>query len=160
MGLYLDPPTQALIDLLARCREEEPQTEIRIQEMSVGEMVQALNHNRIDAGFTVHPDEPGEALHKEIAWRDRFAVALPRNHPLLSLPRIPLCEISRCPLLLFHPESCPGGYDLVRRRIFDTAPARIAEYVSCHEEMLMLAVAGVGSASGWSRRWLCIAIPT
>jgi DNA-binding transcriptional LysR family regulator len=139
-----DPLAQPpLIRLLARCREEEPQTAIRILEMSVGEMVEALNHDRIDAGFTVHP-EPGEALRKLAVWRDRLAVALPRNHPLLSLLRIPWHEISRCPVLLFHPEFCPGGYDLVHRWLFHipSSSPRIAEYVSSHEAMLMLAAAG------------------
>jgi DNA-binding transcriptional LysR family regulator len=140
-----------LIRLLARCREEEPQTGIRIQEMSADEMILALNHHRIDAGFTVHPEPagPGQGLHKEIAWRDRFAVALPGNHPLLSLERIPLREIVQCSVLLFHPESCPGGYDLVRRWLFPTASfPRVAGYVSGHEAMLMLAAAGVGVGVG------------
>ena len=138
-----------LIRLLARCREEEPQTEIRLLEMSVNEMAEALNRDRIDAGFTVHP-EPGEALRKEIAWRDRFAVALPGNHPLLSLKSIPRREIVRCPILLFHPESCPGGYDVIHRWLFNTASSfpRIAEYVASHETMLMLAAAGFGVGIG------------
>jgi DNA-binding transcriptional LysR family regulator len=138
----------SLIRLLARCREEEPLTPVRIVEMSVDEMVRALEDERIDAGFTVHP-EPNEALRKEIAWRDRFAIALPRNHPLLAHSRIPLREITRYPLLLFHPESCPGGYDLLRRWLFSTAPSpRIAEYVSGHDVMMMLAAAGYGIGVG------------
>jgi DNA-binding transcriptional LysR family regulator len=136
------------IRLLARCREEEPHTEIRILEMRAGEMVEALREGQIDAGFTIHP-EPGEAL-REAVWRDRFAAALPRNHPLLSLPRIPLREISRYPLLLFHPESCHGGHEIIRRRLFDSPShsPRIAEYVSCQELMLMLAAAGHGIGVG------------
>jgi DNA-binding transcriptional LysR family regulator len=138
-----------LVQLLARCREEEPQTEIRILEMSVGEMAEALNHGRIDAGFTIHP-EPGEALAKEAVWWDRFALVIPRNHPLRSLSRIPLREAARYPLLLFHPESCPGGYDVIHRWLLSTtsSPPRIAEYVSGHEAMLMLAAAGYGIGIG------------
>jgi DNA-binding transcriptional LysR family regulator len=144
---HLAPPQ--LAGLLARCREEEPHTEIRILEMTVGEMVEALNHDQIDAGFTVHP-APVQALRKEVVWRDRFAVALPRNHPLLSFPKIPLHEITRFPLLLFHPESCSGGYDLIRRRFLDAALSSptIAEYVSGHEPMLLLAAAGYGIGVG------------
>jgi DNA-binding transcriptional LysR family regulator len=141
-----------LIRLLARCREEEPLTEIRIREMRVGEMIEALNHDEIDAGFTVSPEpaDPGQGLHQEIAWRDRFAVALPGNHSLLSLPAIPLREISRYPILLFHPESCPGGYELVHRWLFKlpSSSPKIAEYVSGHEAMLMLAAAGFGVGVG------------
>jgi DNA-binding transcriptional LysR family regulator len=138
-----------LVRLLARCREEEPHTEIRIQEMTVGEMIEALNDDRIDAGFTLHP-EPIKALRKEAVWRDRFAIALPRNHPLLSFPKIPQDEVTHFPLLLFHPESCPGGYDLVRRRFLDVAASfpRVARYVSGHEAMLLFAAAGYGIGIG------------
>jgi DNA-binding transcriptional LysR family regulator len=137
-----------IIRLLARCREEDPLTQIRIVEMTVREMVKALNDDQIDAGFTMHP-EPGGELRKEVVWRDRFAVALPKNHPLLSLPKIPLREISQHPLLLFHPESCPGGHDLIRRWFFTHSSfPRIAEYVSGHEPMMMLAAAGYGIGVG------------
>ena len=138
--------------LLARCRKEEPHTEIRLLEMNVGEMVKALNHDRIDAGFTVHPEpaDLSKGLRKEVVWRDRLAAALPRNHPLLSLERIPLHEISRYPVLLFHPESCPRRQDIVHRWLFHTASSspRIAEYVSSHETMLMLTAAGYGVGVG------------
>jgi DNA-binding transcriptional LysR family regulator len=122
------------IRLLARCREEEPLTKIRILEMTVNEMIKAMSYDQIDAGFTIHP-EPGEGLRKEVVWRDRFAIAIPRNHPLLSLHKIPLREIARYPLLLFHPDSCPGGYDIIHRRLFDSALSSlmIGEYVSGHE---------------------------
>jgi DNA-binding transcriptional LysR family regulator len=58
-------------------------------------------------------------LRREAVWRDRFAVALPRSHPLLSLESIPRNEIVQCHVLLFHPESCPGSHDLIRRWLFN-----------------------------------------
>ena len=146
---FLQPP---LIRLLARCREEEPLTGIRIQEMNAGEMLDALNYGQIDAGFTLgrEPAGLGEGVRTEVVWRDRFAIALPRNHPLLSFSAIPLREVARHPLLLFHPESCPSGHDLIQRWLLDTAPSppRIAEYVSGHEAMMMLAAAGYGIGVG------------
>ncbi|MDR0439993.1 MAG: LysR family transcriptional regulator [Candidatus Accumulibacter sp.] len=137
-----------LIRLLARCREEEPLTEIKIHEMTVDEMAQALAHGWIDAGFTVHP-EPGEALRKFAVWQDRFAVTLPRNHPLLSLESIPRREIVRWPILLFHAESCPGGYDFVHQWLFKLPSSpKIAEGALSYEAMLMLAAAGYGIGVG------------
>jgi DNA-binding transcriptional LysR family regulator len=138
-----------LIRLLARYREEAPLTKIKIIEMTVNEMVMALNHDQIDAGFTIHP-EPGEELRKEVVWWDRFAVVIPRNHPLLSLAKISLREIARYPLLLFDPKLCSGGNDIIHRRLFDPAlpSPTIAEYVSGHESMMMLAAAGYGIGVG------------
>ncbi|MNF65634.1 HTH-type transcriptional regulator CynR [compost metagenome] len=51
-----------LTKLLARCREEEPLTEVKIVEMTVHEMVKALMHDQIDAGFTVHTELSAELV--------------------------------------------------------------------------------------------------
>lgn len=138
-----------LARLLARCREEEPLTAIRIIEMTVSEMVTALNHGQIDACFTLHAD-PGNGLHTNIIWLDRPAIAIPRNHPLLSLEKVPLLEVTRYPLVLYHPELCLGGYDVVHRWFRDAGlqPPPHAEYVSGHESMMLLVAAGYGVGVG------------
>lgn len=135
--------------LLARCREEEPLTEIRLVEMTVTEMMKALDHGQIDAGFTVHTDL-SSGLVKEVVWTDRPAIAIPRNHPLLSLDQIPLQEVARHPLILCHPELCSGGYDVICRWFCSSSlpSLTIAEYVSGHEPMMMLVAAGYGIGVG------------
>jgi len=135
--------------LLARCREEEPLTEIRLVEMTVTEMMKALHHDQIDAGFTVHTDL-ASGLVKEVVWTDRPAIAIPRNHPLLSLDKIPLQEVARHPLILCHPELCSGGYDVISRWFCNSSlpSPTIAEYVSGHEPMMMLVAAGYGIGVG------------
>lgn len=138
-----------LTRLLARCREEEPLTEVRIVEMTVKEMVKALGHDQIDAGFTVNT-ELSNGFVKEVVWTDRPAIAIPRNHPLLTLEKIPLQEVARHALILCHPELCSGGYDVIRRWFCQyTLPLpAIAEYVSGHEPMMMLVAAGYGIGVG------------
>ena len=138
-----------LTRLLARCREEEPLTEVRIVEMTVNEMVKALNHDQIDAGFTVHT-ELSSGIVKEAVWTDRPAIAIPRNHPLLALDKIPLHEVARHPLILCHPERCSGGHDVIRSWFCDPAlpSLNVAEYVSGHEPMMMLVAAGYGIGVG------------
>ncbi|MGP3790481.1 LysR family transcriptional regulator [Pseudomonas sp. B392_1p] len=140
-----------LTRLLARCREEEPLTEVKIVEMTVNEMVKALDHDEIDAGFTVHPERT-DGFVKEVVWTDRPAIAIPRNHPLLSLDKIPLEEVARHTLILCDPERCSGGYDLLRSWFCKYAlplPS-ISEYVSGHEPMMMLVAAGYGIGVGLS----------
>lgn len=138
-----------LTRLLARCREEEPLTEVKIVEMTVAEMVKALRHDQIDAGFTVHT-ELSNGFVKEVVWTDRPAIAIPRNHPLLALEKIPLQEVARHALILCHPELCSGGYDVIRRWFCEyTLPfPAVAEYVSGHEPMMMLVAAGYGIGVG------------
>ncbi|OWJ93224.1 LysR family transcriptional regulator [Pseudomonas sp. A46] len=149
IGLTDSLAQPSLAKLLARCREEEPLTEVKIVEMTVSEMVKALEHDQIDAGFTVHT-ELSTRLVKEVVWTDRPVIAIPRNHPLLSLEKIPLQEVSRHPLILCHPESCSGGYNVIRRwfREYALPMPSIAEYVSGHEPMMMLVAAGYGIGVG------------
>lgn len=138
-----------LAKLLARCREEEPLTEVKIVEMTVQDMVRALMHDQIDAGFTVHT-ERSAGLVKEVVWTDRPIIAIPRNHPLLCLDKISLQEVARHTLILCHPELCSGGYDVIQRWFYEaTLPFPTdAEYVSGHEPMMMLVAAGYGIGIG------------
>lgn len=149
IGLTDSLAQPSLTKLLARCREEEPLTEVKIVEMTVSEMVKALEHDQIDAGFTVHT-ELGKGLVKEAVWTDRPVIAVPRNHPLLSLEKIPLQEVTRHALILCHPELCSGGYNVISRWFCEhTLPLpSTVEYVSGHEPMMMLVAAGYGIGIG------------
>ncbi|MDH4564547.1 MULTISPECIES: LysR family transcriptional regulator [unclassified Pseudomonas] len=149
IGLTDSLAQPSLIKLLARCREEEPLTEVKIIEMTVSEMVKALEHDQIDAGFTMHT-ELSKGLVKEVVWTDRPVIAIPRNHPLLSLEKIPLQEVARHALILCHPVLCSGGYNVISRWFCErTLPLPSnAEYVSGHEPMMMLVAAGYGIGVG------------
>ncbi|HCE6397625.1 MULTISPECIES: LysR family transcriptional regulator [Pseudomonas] len=135
-----------LTRLLARCREEEPLTEVRVVEMTFSEMVKALGHDQIDAGFTTAHSELNGGFVKKVVWTDRPAIAIPRNHPLLSLEKIPLQEVARYALIFCHPERCSGGYNVIRRWFgeYGLPMPSIAEYVSGHELMMLLVAAGYG----------------
>lgn len=138
-----------LTQLLARCREEEPLTEIRISEMSVHDMLRALNYGQIDVGFTVDGDTSSGYM-KRIVWSERLVTAIPTHHPLLSFDKVPISEAVRYPVILGHPERCAGGHNIIRRLFADDSlPAPVvAAYVSGHEPMMMLVAAGYGIGIG------------
>lgn len=73
-----------MTELLAKCREEEPLTDIRVLEMTVGEMICALKFDQIDAGFTVHAGYQTENHITDVVWSDRLVFAVPARHPLLA----------------------------------------------------------------------------
>jgi len=54
IGLTDSLAQPTLTRLLARCREEEPRTKVRVMEMMVSKMTQALARNMINAGLTRH----------------------------------------------------------------------------------------------------------
>lgn len=103
-----------LAALLARCREEEPEVEIRLAETSLSQQIKDLRRDLFDAGFA-HSDEVGDGITAAPVWTDPLLVAVPARHPLLEYPRIPLDEVLRCPLVLCHPEACEGSWRQIRR---------------------------------------------
>nr|WP_301286306.1 LysR family transcriptional regulator [Serratia nevei] len=135
-----------IAELLARCRAEEPLTEVRVIEMTVDEMVQALRFDQVDAGFTVHSGYASENLVKDAVWTDRLVFAIPARHPLLIRDKVPLSEAIQYPMIICHPDRCSGGFDILSR-IFRNAGLEeplVAEYVSGHELMMMMVGAGYG----------------
>lgn len=128
--------------LLALCRQEEPEVEIRLFEVPLSQQIKGLQDDLYDVGFA-QSDEVGDGLVAKIVWSDALMVAVPARHPLLRHKRIPLEEVLRHPLVLCDPHICEGHarqVDRVLRRI-DMEPL-IAERVASFDLMMALVAAG------------------
>ncbi|TPG90345.1 LysR family transcriptional regulator [Pseudomonas caspiana] len=135
---------QRLTAILARCREEEPEVELRFFEVSLYQQLKGLREDLFDVGFARSKDV-GEGLTAQPVWQTPLTIAVPARHPLLALKHIPLHQVVNYPLVLFHPQTHAGLHqqiDLLLRQI--PSPARVAEQVSSHEVMLSLVAAGYG----------------
>jgi DNA-binding transcriptional LysR family regulator len=130
--------------LLAQCREEEPDVEIRLFEVTLAEQIKGLRGNLYDAGFAL-ASKPGEGIAVEAVWADPLVIAVPARHPLLANKRIALADLIRYPLILCHPEQCEGYYQQIEciLRTIHTAPI-IAELASTYDLMMALVAAGYG----------------
>lgn len=133
-----------LTTLLALCREEEPDVEIRLFEIPFAQQLKGLRSNLYDAGFTL-ADEVENGFVTTHAWSDPVVVAIPTRHPLLSYKRVTLEQAVNYPLVLCHPEACEGCSRQVERllRMVDKQPI-VAERVTTHELMMALVAAGYG----------------
>lgn len=129
--------------LLARCREEDPEIEIRLFEVPLDQQLKGLHDDLYDAGFTM-ADEVGDGLLAELAWEDELMVAVPARHPVLSYKQIPLEEVLRYPLVLGDPAICEGHARQVDRvlRRQDKAPL-IVQHVATFDVMMTLVSAGL-----------------
>lgn len=128
--------------LLALCRQEEPDVEIRLFEVPLSQQIKGLHSDLYDVGFG-QADEVGDGLVAEAAWTDPLMVAVPARHPLLTHKRIPLNEVLRYPLVLCDPQVCEGHarqIDRVLRRA-EQEPV-IAERVTSSDLMMALVSAG------------------
>ena len=140
----ITPPR--LTALLAQCREEEPQVDIRLFEVPLGQQLRGLHDDLYDVGFA-QSAEVGDGIVAEPAWSDPLVVAVPARHPLLAYQRIPLDEVLRHPLVACDPQSCEGHCHQIRRilRGADREPL-VVEQVSSHDLMLTLVAAGYALA--------------
>lgn len=132
--------------LLALCRQEEPQVEIRFFEVPLTQQVKGLHDDLYDVGFA-QSDEVGDGIIAIPAWSDPLMVAVPARHPLLAHKRIPLDELLRYPLVLCDPKVCEGHarhVDRVLRRA-DMEPLIAERVASCD---LMMALVSAGFALG------------
>ena len=128
--------------LLALCRQEEPDVEIRFFEVPLSQQIKGLHDDLYDVGFA-QSVEVGDGIVALPAWSDALMVAVPARHPLLVHKRIPLDELLRYPLVLCDPQVCEGHAKHVERvvRRADMEPL-IAERVATCDLMMALVSAG------------------
>jgi len=69
--------------LLALCRKEEPEVEIRFSEVPLSQQLKGLHDDLYDVGFA-QSDEVGDGIAAVPVWRDTLMVAVPARHPILT----------------------------------------------------------------------------
>ncbi|RDS85162.1 LysR family transcriptional regulator [Dyella monticola] len=133
-----------LAALLAQCRAEEPEVEIRLFQIPLAQQVKGLRSDLYDVGFAQSADV-GDGLLTEPVWHDPLVAAIPARHPLLTYKRVPLAEVLRYPLVLCHPQACEGcarQIESVLRKV-DVEPI-VADHASSPDMLLALVAAGYG----------------
>lgn len=131
-----------LPSLLALCRQEEPEVEIRLFEVPLSQQIKGLHDDLYDVGFA-QSDEVGDGIMATAVWSDPLMVAVPARHDLLKHKRIPLEELLRFPLVLGDPQACEGYVRQIERvlRRVDMEPL-VAERVVSFNLMMTLVSAG------------------
>ncbi|WP_444811006.1 LysR family transcriptional regulator [Stenotrophomonas sp. LC732] len=134
--------------LLALCRQEEPEVEIRLSEVPLSQQIKGLHDDFYDVGFA-QSDEVGDGIAAEAVWSDPLMVAVPARHDLLKYKRIPLEEVLRFPLVLCDPQVCEGHARQIERvlRRVDMEPLVAERVASCD---LMMALVSAGFALGFT----------
>lgn len=137
-------------ELLAQCREEEPDVRIRLYEVPLAQQILGLRTDLYDVGLA-HAAPEADGLASVPAWTDPLVLAIPARHPLLAHKRVPLAELLHYPLVLFHPKLAEGTHRQVERLLqaVDAEPA-VVERAASFELMMALVSAGygVGFANG------------
>ncbi|MFC4160756.1 LysR family transcriptional regulator [Chitinimonas lacunae] len=139
-------PADRLATVLANCRIDEPDVDIRLYEVPYSQQVKGLLSDLYDVGFSRSPgNEPG--LQSQPVWHDELVAALPARHPLLVHRHIPLTEALRYPLILCHPDTCEGHYQQIERLLKSVSTDQelhVAEHAASQSMMKALVSAGYG----------------
>lgn len=133
-----------LAAILARCRADYPDIEVRLSEVPLSTQLRGLRDETFDAGFSLSCDT-GKSIIAMPVWIDPLVIAIPSRHPLLAHKEVPLDELLRYPLIMCNPET-HAGYNLQIQRILRHADIEphIVEYVTSKDLMLTLVAAGYG----------------
>lgn len=136
------PPT-CFSALLALCRQEEPEIEIRLTEIPLSQQIKGLHEDIYDVGFA-QSDEAGDGIVAESIWHDPLMVVVPARHPLLAYKRVPIDEMLRYPLALCDPQACEGRARQIDRALRQSSlEPLIAERVASFDLMIALVSAGL-----------------
>ena len=129
--------------LLAQCREEDPEVEVRLFEVPLAQQIKGLHDDLYDAGFSM-ADDVGDGIVATSAWEDELMVAVPARHPVLSFRQVPLEEVLHYPLVLGDPAICEGHARQVERilRRHEQEPL-IVQHVSTFDLMMTQVSAGL-----------------
>ncbi|RPX18572.1 LysR family transcriptional regulator [Pseudomonas aeruginosa] len=128
--------------LLAMCRQEEPEVDIRLSQVPLSQQIKGLLDDLYDVGFA-QSDEVGEGIVAEAVWNDPLMVAVPARHHLLKFKRIPLDDLLQFPLVLCDPQACEGHARQVDRVLrHSNREPLIAERVASFELMMVVVSAG------------------
>ena len=96
-------PTQMLSTLaqvVRAYRTRHPGVHVDLRELPTAEQIAALLRGDLDIGF-VRGAEADPRLHVESFAREPLVIAVNRDHPLASSPRVPLSSLAHEPWVLF-----------------------------------------------------------
>ncbi|CAN5575321.1 LysR family transcriptional regulator [soil metagenome] len=138
--LHLLPPSVRLF------RERFEGVELQLKEMTSGQQVDALYEGEIRVGLVRLPlRAPG--LRFEPLLEEQLIVALPSEHPLKTLDRVPLEKIKDLPLIFFYRQLMPSLHaqvvELYQR--VDAFP-KVSQYAIHLQTIIGLVASGVGLA--------------
>jgi DNA-binding transcriptional LysR family regulator len=96
-------------------RQKFPSVEVTITEMVPGKQVKALLESRIDAGFLARCEARFETeLALEAVGQVGLVAALPPEHALTTLRKVPLQKLAGEKLVIFKRSSAPATHDWIR----------------------------------------------
>jgi DNA-binding transcriptional LysR family regulator len=133
-----------ITSLLSRCREEQPDVNIRIFEMPLAQQMRGIQQDLLDGGIAFSSKVNSDLI-AEAIWSEPLSVVMPGKHPLLRHERVEMKDVAQYPLVLCHPEAGSGCYEQLMDALQGvTAPLQVVDYATNLGLLLTLVGAGYG----------------
>ncbi|WP_249220900.1 LysR family transcriptional regulator [Serratia rubidaea] len=151
IGIFSWGVIHRLPDYLKTLREQKPDVNVRLLNMSKEKQVEALRNKEIDIGFCRFAAGQG-GLSVGAIGDEKYLVAINANDPLSRQTRIGLADLADKPMILYPASSLSG----MAQRVYD---AFIAENVSlnianyCEDIMTSLLLVSGGYGSCITTQW-------
>ncbi len=119
--------------------------EIELRERPTVEQLRALSTGVVDVALVRPPIQSDIDLHLQEVMREHTIAAIPEDHELAAMRRIPLKRLAAEPLVLFPRSQAPGYHDqlIVRLAATGTTP-HIVQYAPEMMTIIGLVAAGIG----------------
>ncbi|MEJ1937238.1 LysR family transcriptional regulator, partial [Nostoc sp. NIES-2111] len=98
--------------ILRQFREQFPQIELVLRELTTSQQEQALRDSQIHVGFA-HPPLEDDTISYQCIHKQTLVVALPSNHLLAQTEYISVQNLLDEPLIMFPRYLAPGMYDRI-----------------------------------------------
>lgn len=102
-----------LPQILRQFRQQFPQVQLVLQELTTTQQEQALRDRQIQIGFGHPPLSQESFIQMECILREPWVVALPETHPLAKETVLPLRSLAQESFVLFPRDLGPGLYDQI-----------------------------------------------
>lgn len=113
VGFAASTLTTVLPEILRKFREQYPDVELRLRELSSAAQAAALADGSIDVGFLRGAVAHGADLICEPILREEFMTVLPPTHPLAERRQLPLSELAGEPFVHFPRPVAPTLFDQI-----------------------------------------------
>lgn len=98
--------------ILSQYREQFPNVNLVLQELTTTQQEEALQNHQIEVGFC-HPPLKNESLELAPILQESLVVALPKLHPLACETTLPICSLADESFILFPRHLGSGFYDQI-----------------------------------------------
>ncbi|MBV6627073.1 MAG: LysR family transcriptional regulator [Rivularia sp. (in: Bacteria)] len=112
IGFVSSAAYNILPDYLLQFRNNNPNINLELHELTTDEQLRWLNSGKIDVGF-VRPPVDKDIYDFKIVFDESLIIALPENHPLANQEKVSLSSLINESFILFPRFLAPGLYDLI-----------------------------------------------